>query len=406
MVYKLTALRLDGCAIDLPASKSLSNRLLLINVLSNNPLLPENLSDSDDTRAMIGALSADKRFIDVGAAGTAMRFLTAYLALKENKHSITGSERMKQRPIALLVEALRQLGATITYTETEGFPPLEIMGGKLCGPRIDLPGNVSSQYISALMMIGPYVKGGLEIHLAGRIISRPYILMTLQTMTDFGIKCGWVGNVIKVSEGQYEMHPCRVEADWTAASYWYSIAALSHGTTFELCGLKMKSLQGDSALIRIGNKLGIKTWRTRNGISICAEAQIPERFDFNFVNQPDLAQTFVVLCCLQGIRFRFKGLTSLRIKETDRIAALISECAKLGYVLESDQDDTLEWKGKRCRQSQKPIRTFKDHRMAMAFAPAALAGRSILIDDPMVVTKSYPTFWNDLEKAGFGVEKE
>lgn len=406
MIYNINAQGCKGSTIDLPTSKSISNRLLLINVLCNSPYLPKNLSESDDTRVMLEALRSDCSHVDVGAAGTSMRFMTAYLALRPGSHFITGSERMKKRPIALLVEALRSLGADIKYAETEGFPPLKIEGKELTGGRIDLPGNVSSQYISAIMMIAPMVKGGLTIHLAGKVISRPYILMTLKTMEDFGISCRWFGNTIVINEGQYKAHPSTVEADWSAASYWYAIAALTPGQEYQLNGLMLESLQGDSACVKIGKALGIQTLAVDGGIKICATKPAPERFDYDFNSQPDLAQTFVVLCCMLGTHFSFTGLESLRIKETDRISALIDEAAKLGYVLNTNGVDTLEWDGQTCPKSDKPIKTYKDHRMAMSFAPAAIKVGTVNIDDPMVVTKSYPNYWEDLKLSGFDVNEQ
>ncbi len=404
MIYRITSPQITGAQIDLPSSKSISNRLLLLGVLSRNTSAPDNLSESDDTRAMLSALEGDCSTIDVGAAGTSMRFLTAYLATLPGEHVITGSERMKRRPIALLVEALRTLGATIEYVETEGFPPLKITGRQLTGNRIELSSSVSSQYISAIMMIAPLISGGLQIHLTGKIISRPYIDMTLKIMQLYGIECAWIGNMISISEGKYTPRHTTVESDWSAASYWYTIAALSPGCEFELKGLKLNSLQGDSATVSIGAELGIETRETESGVVICAKNQVPERFDYDFNNQPDLAQTFVMLCCLKGVKFCFTGLESLKIKETDRIQALVDEAAKLGFVLETNNVDMLQWSGQTCRQSVKAIKTYKDHRMAMAFAPAALRFSAISIDDPMVVTKSYPNFWSDLQSVGFKIE--
>ncbi len=401
MIYRLSSKEIESATIDLPASKSISNRLLLINVLCNSPYVPENLSESDDTKVMLRALESDCSLVDVGAAGTSMRFLTAYLASLPGKHVITGSERMKNRPIAVLVEALRDLGAKITYLESEGFPPLEITGGELRTKHITLPGNISSQYISALMMIGPLVDGGITIHLTGKIISRPYINMTLRTMERYGIACSWAGSQIIINEGKYVPRRERVESDWSAASYWYSIAALAPGKEFRLKGLSLNSLQGDSTCVLIGQKLGIATRVIEDGISIVAEKKSPEFFEYDFTNQPDLTQTFVVLCCLIGTKFRFTGLESLRIKETDRIAALVTECAKLGYVLSTNNVDMIEWDGEMCKPNHRAIKTYKDHRMAMAFAPAALVHNVVEIEDPMVVTKSYPGFWNDLKKVGF-----
>lgn len=405
MIYTVKSGEITGGEISLPSSKSISNRLLLINVLCHSPYIPSNLSESDDTKAMLNALESDCSLVDVGAAGTSMRFLTAFLSLSEGHHVITGSERMKNRPIALLVDALRSLGASIEYMEKEGFPPLSIDGRKLKGGTIQLPGNVSSQYISALMMIAPMVDGGLTIELTGKVISKPYIYMTLKTMESFGVKAQWDGNTISIPEGEYTPRAASVESDWSAASYWYSIAALAPGKSFTLCGLHQQSLQGDSQGAAIAANLGVSTTYNAFGVTICADSKPAAHLEYDFNSQPDLAQTFVTLCCLLGTTFKFTGLESLKIKETDRIGALVTEMRKLGYVLSTNDADTIEWHGERCAASDEPIATYKDHRMAMAFAPAALLRGTITIDDPMVVTKSYPRFWDDLKSIGFEVKE-
>lgn len=400
MIYSLT--RRDTIAVVnhvscLPSSKSISNRLLLLNILSGNGVAPENVSESDDTKVMLEALKGDLSHVDVGAAGTSMRFLTAYLALTAGKHVITGSERMKQRPISLLVEALRTLGAQIDYVEKEGYPPLRIVGGTLNGDTIEVDGSVSSQYISALLMIAPLVKGGLRMRLYGKINSRPYIAMTLALMELFGAKYEWVGDNIRVLGSGYDYVPLSVESDWSAASYWYSIAAFTPGCEYHLRGLEKKSLQGDSEVVRIAAGLGITTTFTDTDVVIKADGTVPAVYSYDFSQQPDLAQTFVVLCCLLNVKFVFTGLESLKIKETDRITALVVEMRKLGYELITNDKDTISWAGMQVEvKHPATISTYKDHRMAMAFAPAALVVDSIRIDDPMVVTKSYPRYWEDL----------
>lgn len=400
MRYRIT--RLGNVAdkynvVNLPSSKSISNRLLLLNVLSGSDVLPENVSESDDTKVMQQALAGNLQHVDVGAAGTSMRFLTAYLALTDGEHTITGSQRMKQRPISLLVDALRSLGADITYLENEGFPPLKINGGSLSSGTVMLDGSVSSQYISALLMIAPRIEGGLRMNLLGRVNSKPYIAMTLSLMARFGARYEWIDNDINVHGGGYQYTPQRVESDWSAASYWYAMAALTPGVCYVLKGLDKDSLQGDSAVVDIAAALGVNTTFTDEGIVIRATADVPASFEYDFRQQPDLAQTFVVLCCLLGVNFSFTGLESLKIKETDRITALIVELRKLGYQLQTNDKDMIAWDGARCEGDENPvISTYKDHRMAMAFAPAALVLDSILIDDPMVVTKSYPRYWDDL----------
>lgn len=399
MIYKISRSSLSEKVIKvkyLPSSKSISNRLLLLNVLSGSGVVPENVSESDDTKVMRQALDGNLEHVDVGAAGTSMRFLTAYLALTEGIHTITGSERMKQRPITLLVDALRSLGAEIEYVEKEGYPPLRIKGGNLTSGVIELDGSVSSQYISALLMIAPQIEGGLTMRLMGKINSRPYIAMTLDLMSRFGAKYEWVDNQITVSGGGYTYSPMRVESDWSAASYWYAIASLTPGREYVLEGLERNSLQGDSAVVQIAAGLGVETVFTSSGIIIKATGKTPENYIYDFSQQPDLAQTFVVLCCLLGVRFSFTGLESLKIKETDRITALITELRKVGYTLMTNDTDTIEWNGDyREKQSTAVISTYKDHRMAMAFAPIAFVMGDIKIDDPMVVTKSYPRYWED-----------
>ena len=373
MQIKVTAPAKIHTTIQLPSSKSISNRALIINALGNGTHHPENLSDCDDTRVMIRALNDDKETIDIMAAGTAMRFLTAYLSVTPGARIITGTERMQQRPIQVLVNALRELGADIEYVANDGFPPLRITGRELRKDTISLPGNVSSQYISALLMIAPVLTNGLTIRLTGDIISRPYINLTLQLMNDFGVRAEWTDDHrLKVEPQAYHSTPFYVESDWSAASYWYQIVALSKEAEVTLPGL-FKSV---------------------------------ERLDYDFINQPDLAQTFVVTCALLNIPFRFSGLQSLKIKETDRMAALITEMRKLGYILHETDGSVLSWEGERCTTEEHPaIDTYEDHRMAMAFAPTCLALPEILINNPQVVSKSYPRYWEDLRQAGFIIKE-
>ena len=413
--------------IVLPSSKSICNRALIINALAKgNTTLLDNLSDCDDTRVTVNALRNKPHTIDIMAAGTAMRFLTAYLSVNEGEeHIITGTERMRQRPIKILVDALRELGAKIDYVENEGYPPLRISGMALSGGELSLPGNVSSQYISALLMIGPMMKNGLKLTLTGDVVSRPYIDMTLSIMKEFGAEASWVTNTNNV-----EAHPCTrptclevkpkpyhpihyyIESDWSAASYWYEIAALSKEARIELPGLKEKTPQGDSAIAALFAKLGVKTEFTESKCynssspEQCAvltkDNHVAERLDYDFTSQPDMAQTFVVTCAMMNVPFKFRGLQSLKIKETDRIAALITEMKKLGYVLKETDGSQLEWDGTRCAPLPQPaIDTYEDHRMAMAFAPAAIVLGELRINNPQVVSKSYPTFWNDLTTATF-----
>lgn len=433
MRYTISAPIALHAAIQLPASKSISNRALILHSLAHGNILPCNLSDCDDTMVMTRALDGNPGHIDILAAGTAMRFLTAYLSVTPGTRIITGTQRMQQRPIRILVDALRELGAQIEYVGNEGFPPLRITGTALKGEEISLAGNVSSQYISALLMIGAVLPQGLRLHLTGDIISRPYINLTLQLMRDFGAQADWASkDCITVSPGGYTDTPFTVESDWSAASYWYQMMAIegiknekikmkggdrssakesedstkeeAHTAEIELLGLFAHSYQGDSRGAEVFARLGVHTEYTDRGVKLIRKGSPATRLDEDMVDIPDLAQTFVVTCCLMDIPFRFTGLQSLKIKETDRITALITELRKLGYVVRSEQDSILLWDGERCPADADPvIATYEDHRMAMAFAPACLVLPQIQIDEPQVVTKSYPAYWEDLQKAGFKV---
>ena len=405
---QITAPEQITATIQLPSSKSISNRALIINALGNGTYKPENLSDCDDTMVMIRALDEKQPpdTIDIMAAGTAMRFLTAYLSVTPGSRIITGTQRMQQRPIQLLVDALRELGADIEYVNNEGFPPLRIHGRELIKDHICLPGNVSSQYISALLMIGPSLKNGLKVTLTGDIISKPYINLTIQLMSDFGAQVSWINDhELQVTPQPYRSITYYIESDWSAASYWYQIAALSQEATVTLPGLFENSYQGDSKVADIFRNLGIETIFGNKAVTLKKTGTCVKRLDYDFINQPDLAQTFVVTCALMNIPFRFSGLQSLKIKETDRMAALICEMKKLGYVLQECDGSVLSWEGERCERSNEAIDTYEDHRMAMAFAPAALVLPNLCINNPQVVSKSYPHYWEDLHKAGFIIKE-
>ena len=409
MQYKLTVPSQVEGTIHLPASKSISNRALILHALSKGKEYPRNLSDCDDTKVMIKALTENNDTIDIMAAGTAMRFLTAYLSTLPQQHIITGTERMRQRPIQILVNALRELGADITYVEKEGYPPLCIKGGGLSGNKLSLKGDVSSQYISALLMIGPTLKSGLLLQLTGEIISRPYIRLTLQLMKDFGAEASWISDdTIDVKPTPYNSSIAYfVESDWSAASYWYQIVALSSHAQVQLNGLFKESYQGDSRGAKVMEKLGVTTQFNKDGVLISKGKPCIDSLEEDFIDIPDLAQTFVVTCALLNIPFRFTGLQTLKIKETDRIAALITEMRKLGYVLHDENDSILWWDGERCEAETIPvIHTYEDHRMAMAFAPAAFQFPEMRIAHPHVVSKSYPSFWNDLQQVGFAITQE
>ena len=408
MKIRITAPESIRATILLPASKSISNRALIINALGKGSHQLENLSDCDDTQVMTRALQATPgETIDIMAAGTAMRFLTAYLSVTPGKRIITGTERMKQRPIQVLVNALRELGANIEYAGNEGFPPLLIQGTTLQKDHITLPGNVSSQYISALLMIAPTLANGLKITLTGDIISRPYIHLTLQLMKDFGAKAGWTSeNELQVEPQPYQSIPYFIESDWSAASYWYQMTALSKDASLTLARLFKESCQGDSKVAEIFRSLGVETIYSEMAVDLHKNGLPVKRLDYDFINQPDLAQTLVVTCALMDIPFRFSGLQSLKIKETDRMTALIREMKKLGYVLHESEGSVLSWEGERCERSHEAIDTYEDHRMAMAFAPACLVMDDIRINHPQVVTKSYPRYWEDLQEAEFIIKEE
>ena len=414
--YHITAPRQLHADIQLPASKSISNRALIIHALSGGGELPSNLSDCDDTEVIIRALSYMPETIDIGAAGTAMRFMTALLAATERgTHTLTGTERMRHRPIRLLVDALRRLGADISYAGEEGFPPLRISGRRLEGGPVEIAGNISSQFISALLMIGPMLERGLTLRLTGEIISRPYIDLTLWTMREFGADAEWTDvDTISVAPRPYRPRPYLIENDWSAASYWYEMVALAEDPEAEvrLHGLMDGSKQGDSSVRYLFSLLGVRTtFESKEPgrpttVTLRKNGHCVPRLEYDFVNAPDLAQTFVVTCCALGVPFRFTGLHTLRIKETDRIQALKTELLKLGYVIESRGDSELSWDGNADLSPltfpPSPIATYKDHRMALSFAPLALC-RPIAISDPQVVTKSYPRFWDDLQSAAFEI---
>ena len=413
MQYEITAPAVLNHTVDLPSSKSVSNRALIIHALSGGGMLPQNLSDCDDTDVMIKALRDMPEVIDIKAAGTAMRFLTAYLAVTPGRHTITGTERMRHRPIRLLVDALRYLGAEVEYAGEEGYPPLRITGRPLDGGRIEIPGNVSSQYISALLMIGPVLRDGLRLHLTGDIISRPYIDMTLWIMGEFGAEAEWTDiSTITVAPKPYAARGYNIENDWSAASYWYEMVALGgRDSEVTLTGLMDGSKQGDSSVRYIFSLLGVKTTfgTTEEGVPttvrLSRNGHCVPRLEYDFINSPDLAQTFVVCCAALGVPFRFTGLQTLRIKETDRIEALKREMGKLGYVLRDVEGRERVWSGERCEPlPDAAVDTYDDHRMALAFAPLAMKWGRVRINNPHVVTKSYPHFWNDLKSSGFAID--
>jgi 3-phosphoshikimate 1-carboxyvinyltransferase len=393
--------------INITGSKSESNRLLLIQALYSNIEI-DNLSNSDDTLVMSQALSTSSNVIDVHHAGTAMRFLTAYFATQNGREVVlTGSDRMKQRPIKILVDALKSLGADISYLGTEGFPPLKITGKKITNNKVTLQANVSSQYISALLLIAPKLENGLELTLEGKITSVPYINMTLSLLEELGIKTSFEDNLVKVNQqSTINNQQSLIESDWSSASYFYSIVALSEvGTEISLSSYKQNSLQGDSVLADIYKDFGVKTTFINNSILLQKSAINNQQstITLDLSNAPDIAQTIAVTCFGLGIPCHLAGLHTLKIKETDRLLALKTEIEKLGgQVAVTDESITL--KASKNIKSNIAIDTYNDHRMALAFAPLALK-TSIKINHAEVVSKSYPSFWNDLKSIGFEVSK-
>ena len=406
--------------IRLPASKSISNRMLLLRVLSGGKIALHNISDCDDTRAMelgvrseeLGVRSDNTQTINVGAAGTAMRFLTAYFASTPCDVVITGSERMRHRPIGVLVEALRSLGADICYEGEEGFPPLHIKGRPLDGGTLRMAGSVSSQYVSALLMVAPTMRQRLTLTLEGDIISRPYINMTVSLMRRFGITVEEPDDkTFRVTPGEYSGSDYTIENDWSAASYWYEMLALADEGEVVLEGLFEDSLQGDSCVRHLFEPLGVSTEFNERGAVLRKLGVRSEELGVrseDLSHCPDLAQTMVATCCGMGVPFRFSGLQSLRIKETDRLLALRQELGKLGYDVREEEDGVLESSLLTPNSSlltPNSIATYDDHRMAMCMAPLAMRHEGLVINDAQVVSKSYPTFWEDLKSVGYAIEQ-
>jgi 3-phosphoshikimate 1-carboxyvinyltransferase len=385
--------------ISLTGSKSECNRALIISALSQGSVVVENLSNAADTitlNQILNELSQNNlhhQTVDVGPAGTAMRFLTAFLAAKDGKFLLTGSERMKQRPIGILVEALKAIGADIVYAEQEGFPPIIIQGPlKQSSNKVKIKGDISSQYISALLMVAPTLDEGLTLEIQGELTSLPYVKMTLDMLATAGIK-----------QQEFIDSTLAVEPDWSAASYWYSIAALADSAHIDLPYLKNKSLQGDSRIREIMVSFGVETSSIGNGIRLNSVSKSFSNEIMNLKDCPDLAQTIIVCAAILGKNLQFTGLETLKIKETDRVLALQNELGKLGVLLtEENLVYTLN-----CDKLHLPekvsFRTYDDHRMAMAFAPLALVIKEVELEDMDVVEKSYPDFWKDLEKAGFTI---
>ncbi|WP_259067087.1 3-phosphoshikimate 1-carboxyvinyltransferase [Mucilaginibacter sp. X4EP1] len=409
--------------VHLTGSKSECNRALIIEALSHGKVKVENISDAADAVTLASILRSEvrgkrldavasahdtnseidvpKSEINIGPAGTAMRFLTAYFTLQDEEVILTGSERMKQRPIGVLVDALRQLGAQIDYVENDGFPPIKLKGSlEQLSNKVSIKGNISSQYITALLLIAPRLPFGLELHIEGDLTSRPYVEMTLAMLQSAGIQHSWNANVISIAKQDFKETSLHVEPDWSAASYWYAIAALSDEAELFLPGLTQYSLQGDSTITEIMANFGITSQFKDGGVHLLKEPKPLGRKIFDLKECPDLAQTVIVVCAALGHEATFTGLETLKIKETDRVKALQNELAKMGVkLIEKGQVYKLD-----CSEKFIPekmfINTYEDHRMAMAFAPLALVIPELEIEDEKVVEKSYPAFWTDLEKVG------
>lgn len=421
--------RVVNTTIKLTGSKSECNRALIISALSEGKVKVENLSEAADTVTLekvlrgyqLSAISnqqlnADKELnadsskltatVNIGPAGTAMRFLTAFFTLqKQHQVILTGSERMKQRPIGILVDALKSLGAEISYEEKEGFPPIKITGGfEQETAEISIKGDISSQYITALLLIASQLRLGLDLHIEGELTSRPYVEMTLSMLQQCGIRHAWNDNIISIQNQPFQPATIYVEPDWSAASYWYAIAALCDEAEIFLPGLTAYSLQGDSTITELMANFGITSQFKDGGVLLIKEPKAVVRKIFDFKTCPDLAQTVIVVCAALSHDASFTGLETLKIKETDRIKALQNELAKIGVeLIEKGQVYKLNC-AKRSIPEKVFINTYEDHRMAMAFAPLALIVPEVEIEDFKVVEKSYPGFWDDLEKAGFTIK--
>lgn len=386
--------------IELERSKSISNRVLIIRALCESDFNIKGLAGSDDTATMIRLLKEPKDIFDVGAAGTTMRFLTAFNALMCDKEVImTGSDRMCNRPIGILVDGLRSIGAAIEYQEKEGFPPLKLSPSSMKGGRVQVDAGTSSQFLSALLLIGPYLKEGLELELIGELVSRPYLEMTLAIMKYFGVHCLWKDNLISIEPQKYVAKEFEVEADWSAASYWYSIAALSQECDLTVLGLQQNSLQGDSAIVEIYQSFGVKTEFIDGGVRLSKGGSVKSHLKYDFLLCPDIVQTVAVTAAALNVTCQFVGVRTLKIKETDRVQALKVELEKFHVDLSVISDDSCAISGQ-AKSASEFIDTYEDHRMAMSFAPLALAGFPVNMNEPMVVTKSYPAFWKDLSKVG------
>lgn len=391
--------------IILPASKSISNRVLIIRALAKMHAPVHNLSEANDTTSLVECLANGGNEIDAGDGGTTLRFLLAYLCVSEREVVLTASVAMRKRPVENLVNALRQLGANIEYTENSGQLPVKINPGKLKGGYLEIDGDISSQFISALMLIGPYLSGGLTIKITGEILSVPYIQMTMSVMKYFGGEVNFETDTIQIREGKYAENEFTIEPDWSAASYWYEIAALTPGAEIILSGLKRESIQGDSGISEMMKNFGVETDFNERGAFIQNKKTItPEYFTDNFTGCPDLGPAMAATCAALNVTADLQGLKNFRLKESDRAAALQRELYNMNVKTDFCAGSKFKiYSGAGLKSYHKAVNTYNDHRIAMSFAPLAIKTGKILIDDCMVVTKSYPRFYEDLQKAGFTV---
>ena len=400
---KLSFDKFKDSTIYLNSSKSESNRLLIIKALSEKEITIKNLSKANDSVLLKNLLESENLVVwDAQDAGTSFRFLTSFLAIKKEHVVLSGTERMKQRPVKVLVDALNKIGAEILYLENEGFPPIYVKGKiNQVKNKLDIPGDISSQYISSLLLIAPLLEKGIEINIEEPFYSRPYVNMTLNLMNSFGIKSEVKGNKISIKNQEFSSGSYIVESDWSAASYWYSILSISDNiNNLTLQGLKKKSNQGDSVISKLMKSFGVNTQYKEDGIVLTKIKFDTEEIELDFRDCPDLAQTILVVAAYHKIKLKVSGVESLKIKETDRLLAMKNELKKIGCDFYEEGNYWILEKRSREIDEELSFDTYKDHRMAMAFAPLA-SKKSIIINDPDVVVKSYPTYWEDLKKVGF-----
>mgnify|MGYP001492990402 FL=1 len=400
---KLSFDKFKDSTIYLNSSKSESNRLLIIKALSEKEITIKNLSKANDSVLLKNLLESENLVVwDAQDAGTSFRFLTSFLAIKKEHVVLSGTERMKQRPVKVLVDALNKIGAEILYLENEGFPPIYVKGKiNQVKNKLDIPGDISSQYISSLLLIAPLLEKGIEINIEEPFYSRPYVNMTLNLMNSFGIKSEVKGNKISIKNQEFSSGSYIVESDWSAASYWYSILSISDNiNNLTLQGLKKKSNQGDSVISELMKSFGVNTQYKEDGIVLTKIKLDTEEIELDFRDCPDLAQTILVVAAYHKIKLKVSGVESLKIKETDRLLAMKNELKKIGCDFYEEGNYWILEKRRREIDDELSIDTYKDHRMAMAFAPLA-SKKSMIINDPDVVVKSYPTYWEDLKKVGF-----